>query len=303
MDNSQDIVSPAFPRYCGRVFSEADMATIRGILQSPLYPTRATVSRAVCAALDWRKPDGGLKEVSCRVAMLRMETDGLITLPPAGQRIPRFRPSSTAPSLFASPGPEIVGTRADLGEITLQRVVSAAESRLWNEWIARYHYLGYCPLPGAQLRYLAYADGRLLAVLGFGAAAWSLAPRDRFIGWTVAERQAHLHLIVGNARFLIPPWVRVRYLASSLLALAARQLPADWERIYAYRPVLLETFVERPRHVGTCYKAANWICVGQTQGRGKLDRYKLRAINRSKTSGCIRSIGASAPCSPLPGYR
>ena len=90
--------------------------------------------------------------------------------------------------------------RADLGEITLQRVVAASESRLWNEWIARYHYLGYCPLPGAQLRYFAHADGRLLAALGFSAAAWSLAPRDRFIGWTVAERQAHLHLVVGPLR-------------------------------------------------------------------------------------------------------
>lgn len=276
MDNTHAMIPVPVLRYCGRDFSEADMATIRGILRDPRYRTRATISRAVCEALGWRKMDGGVKEVSCRVAMLRMETDGLITLPPAGKRIPRFRPGSAALNSLASPGPEIVGNRADVGEITLQRVVAASESRLWNEWIAHYHYLGYCPLPGAQLRYFAYADGRPLAALGFGAAAWSLAPRDRFIGWTVAERQAHLHLVVGNARFLIPPWVRVRYLASSLLALAARQLPEDWERVYAYRPVLLETFVERPRHAGTCYKAANWICVGQTQGRGKLDRHKLR---------------------------
>ncbi|MCL5677470.1 MAG: DUF4338 domain-containing protein [Firmicutes bacterium] len=109
-------------------------------------------------------------------------------------------------------------------------------------------------------------------MLGFGAAAWKVAPRDRFIGWTAAQRQAHLHLVVNNARFLVLPWVRARYLASSVLALAARRIGADWQARYGYRPVLLESFVERPRFTGTSYRAANWVCVGQTQGRGKLDR-------------------------------
>jgi hypothetical protein len=143
---------------------------------------------------------------------------------------------------------------------------------LWNELIERYHYLKYRPLPGAQLRYVVFHDASLLAVLGFSAAAWKVAPRDRFIGWNHEQRQRSLHRIVNNARFLILPWVKVRNLASRILAAAARRLPDDWRRRYGYEPVLLETFVDRARFRGTCYLAANWIHAGQTQGRGKLDR-------------------------------
>ncbi len=156
-----------------------------------------------------------------------------------------------------------------LAELHL-KLVERATSGLWNEFIHRYHYLGYTPLPGAQLRYFAYTVNTPVALLGFGAAAWQTAPRDRFIGWTHDQRQRHLHLIVNNARFLILPWVRSANLASKLLALAARRLPHDWLQRYGYRPVLLESFVDTERFAGTCYKAANWRYLGQTQGRGKL---------------------------------
>ena len=128
---------------------------------------------------------------------------------------------------------------------------------MWNEYIDRYHYLGHTPLPGAQLRYFARWEDRILALLGFGAPAWKTAPRDRFIGWRPSERERNLQLIVNNARFLILPWVQSKNLASKLLALASRQLPQDWQDRYAYRPVLLETFVETQRFTGACYKAAN----------------------------------------------
>ena len=154
----------------------------------------------------------------------------------------------------------------------LEPVLSRPDSALWNEYIDRYHYLGYPPLPGAQLRYFARWENRLLALLGFGAPAWKTAPRDRFIGWRPSERERNLQRIVNHARFLILPWVQSQNLASKLLALAARLLPQDWHDRYAYRPVLLETFVDTQRFTGACYKAANWIHVGQTQGRGKLDR-------------------------------
>jgi hypothetical protein len=125
--------------------------------------------------------------------------------------------------------------------------------------------------PGAQLRYLVYCTQQQpIALLGFGAAAWMCAPRDRYIGWSHEQRRQHLHLIVNNARFLILPWVRSKHLASMILAQAARMLPADWQEVYGYRPVLLETFVETPRFKGTCYKAANWTYLGHTKGRGKL---------------------------------
>ena len=140
------------------------------------------------------------------------------------------------------------------------------------------HYLGYKPLPGAQIRYLVHAGPHLLAALGFGAAAWKVAPRDRFIGWKPEDREKNLHIIVNNARFLILPWVTSRNLASRILAGVAKKLPADWQVRYGYRPLLLETFVEVERFTGACYRAANWLHLGQTQGRGKLDRYNLQRL-------------------------
>ena len=142
---------------------------------------------------------------------------------------------------------------------------------LWNAYIQRYHYLGHQLLPGAQLRYFVRASGKVIALLGFGASAWKVKARDACIGWTAEQRQRGLHLIVNNARFLILPWVKCRNLASRVLALISRRLAQDWHTRYAYRPVLLETFVEKPRFTGTCYKAANWRYLGDTQGRGKLD--------------------------------
>jgi len=152
------------------------------------------------------------------------------------------------------------------------------DSSLWNELIERYHYLGYKSLTGAQVRYLVFSGSDLLAALGFGAAAWALASRDRFIGWTAQQRQQNLYLIVNNARFLILPWVSCHNLASRILGGIVKRLPNDWQNRYGYRPVLLETFVEQGRFRGTCYRAANWIYVGQTKGRGKLDRQNRYAL-------------------------
>jgi hypothetical protein len=209
--------------------------------------------------------------MSCRVAMLKMAKDGLITLPPP-RRTNGNGKRYTRRSRAAEPEQqEVVTPAGQLSELRLQLVVGRRDSHLWNEHIDRYHYLGYQPLPGAQLRYFARSEGKLLALLGFGAAAWKTAPRDRFIGWTAEQRESRLHLVVNNARFLILPWVKSRNLASRLLSMATRQLPSDWEDRYGYRPVLAETFVETRRFRGTCYQAANWRYLGETKGRGKLD--------------------------------
>ena len=255
-------------RYCGRDFAEAEIEGIRGIIAGGNASSRTAISRAVCVAVGWYKPNGGLKDVSCRVALLRMEEDGLLQLPPSQPQPPRFRAGASAPAA----GPELTGSRGDLGEIQIVLATGTAQTQLWNQLMLWYHYLGYWRPVGANLRYLAYAGPRLLAALGFGAAAWSLAPRDRLIGWTPEQRQAHLHLVVNNSRLMILPWVKVKCLASSVLAQVARQLPNDFERLYHYRPVLIETFIETGRFRGTCYAAANWRYVGETQGRGKLDR-------------------------------
>jgi len=254
-------------RYCGRNFSQEEMMQIRKLIIEDSARSRAELSRLTCQALKWYKADGGLKDMSARVAMLRMQDDGLISLPP-----PRCkRPDPTVHLTDqTNPGLPIEQPAGTLTPINLQRVQHKSDSRLWNEYIERYHYLGHKPLPGAQLRYFIYAQNQLIALLGFGAAAWQTAPRDQFIGWSHNQRKKNLHLIINNARFLILPWVQSKNLASMILSKAAKRVPDDWQEQYNYRPVLLETFVEKPRFEGTCYKAANWQYLGKTKGRGKL---------------------------------
>ncbi len=259
-------------RYCSRPFTTEEMDWIRRLLASEPQLNRVQLSRRVCDELGWLRLDGRRKDMSCRVAMLRMERDGLIRLPPPqkGNGNGRTRPRLTAAS---DPKAPLSLSASELGPLVFRPVDTPPDSALWNELIERYHYLGHKPLPGAQIRYLVFGRGHLLATLGFGAAAWKVAPRDEFIGWTADQRRANLHRIVNNARFLILPWVTVRNLASRILAASARRLPGDWENRYGYQPCLLETFVERDRFRGTCYRAANWVYVGPTQGRGKLDRH------------------------------
>lgn len=256
--------------YCGRSFTEDEIELIRGITEDPRYDTRAAIARAVCAALEWTKPDGLPKVVSCQVALQRMEAHGVVWLPLPTRSATRLRP---VPATAAGePGAPISGSLDDLTDLRLVLVDAPAEAHLWNELIERYHYLGRSRSAGAQARYLACDGDRLLGAFGFGASAWRLADREQFIGWTDAEREAHLHLVVQNRRFLVLPWVGVHGLASRLLTLAAQRLPGDWERRAGYRPVLLETFVERARFRGTSYAAAHWLRVGQTRGRGRNDR-------------------------------
>ena len=265
------MAEPGARRYCARHFSAAEIARIRELIAARPDATRAELSRIVCAELDWMRPDGGSKAMSCRVAMLRMQRDGLIELPPPRNGNNNGKPYQRR-TPQGEPGAPIRATSPrHLGPLTLHAVTGRRDSHRHNEYLDRYHYLGYQPLPGAQLRYFVQAGDRLVALLGFGAAAWTTRPRDHFIGWTPSQRQQRLHRVVNNARFLILPWVECKNLASAILARAARSVPGDWEAHYGYRPVLFETFVEQPRFRGIAYQAANWICVGTTQGRGKLD--------------------------------
>jgi hypothetical protein len=255
-------------RYCGRNFSKQELVVIRQLISENPSATRAVLSRLTCQALDWYKIDGGLKEMSCRVAMLRMQDDGLIKLPAPRHR---HRPANKVQFTSATdPQPKINMPVHALPRLQLRIVRGRQQSRLWNEYIHRYHYLGYKPLPGAQLRYFVISENNIIALLGFGASAWQCAPRDKYIGWTHDQRKKKLQYIINNARFLILPWVTCKNLASKILSLTSHRLSRDWQGHYGYQPVLLETFVERDRFAGTCYKAANWVRVGQTKGRGKL---------------------------------
>jgi hypothetical protein len=211
--------------------------------------------------------------MSCRVLLLRLHRSGLITLPEPRNGNANGRKYSVR-TMRGEAGEKITGPLESLMPLKLERVTSKKDSPFWNELIDRYHYLGFYPLPGAQIRYLVNSPAGYLCAIGFSAAAWKVAPRDDFIGWSAERRAQNLHLVVNNSRFLILPWVICKHLASKVLSLCSRRLPDDWQDVYGYRPVLMETFVEKDRFAGTCYRAANWVFVGSTQGRGKLDRFK-----------------------------
>ena len=263
-------------RYYGRDFTVEEMALLRALIAGPPPLNRHTLSKEFCRRIGWVKPDGGLKDMMARVTMLAMHKDGLITLPAPTQRQSRPKPivfgPDTEPPLFPTPT-----TLDEVRPLQMRTVVRGTrEGKLWNEFVARYHYLGYSTLVGAQMRYAVYdRNGWPLAMLGFSTAAWKLAPRDAFIGWTPDMREKNLPLVVDNPRFLILPWIKIPNLGSHILAIVRRRLPGGWAERYNTAPVLIETFVQTPRYTGAVYKASGWIRVGTTQGRGRYDRDKL----------------------------
>lgn len=215
-------------RYRGRVFREEEIEVIRQIIRKMPEPKyRTPISRAICQRLNWRKHDGGLKEMACRVALLKMQKDGLIQLPP-----PRHstRPLHAKKEVILPP-PDIICGPLQTLELELD-ILPKNEASLWNAYIDQYHYLGNTKLGGAQLRYIVKAHGRPIAFFGFGAAAWKVKPRDEFIGWNSETRERNLHLVINNSRFLILPSIQVPHLASHLLSRVAKRLPKDWLNRY-----------------------------------------------------------------------
>ena len=257
--------------HCGRRFSSQDLELMRQAAQDYAALGITEIARTVCEWLDWTRPNGRLKNHECRLLLERLRDEGFLTLPPlrpSGKRGPRV----PALSAVSDPQSPIQSPITDLEPITL-RLVDDAEGPLFRQFIQRYHYLGYRVPVGANLRYFVESsNGRILALMQWTSPAWKMAPRDQWIGWNSQQRARHLQRIVSNSRFLILPWVQVKGLASTILARAARQLTADWRHHYGHDPLLLETLVDSSRFPGTCYRAANWICVGETTGRGRMDR-------------------------------
>jgi hypothetical protein len=286
-------------RLCGRTLSAADLETIRREIDLADPPIRAEIARRVCRALAWSNARGEPKLMSARVGLLRLHRAGLIELPAPTKGNGNGRALKQAPKVWPEER-ELVGSVGQLSGLRLSAVADKEASRLWNGLIDRYHYLGYSPLPGAQMRYLIESDQGLLGALGFGAAAWKVGARDGWIGWDRATREAHLGRVVNNARFLLLPWVRVRNLASRVLALAAARVGEDFAARYGESVVLLETFVEIPRFAGTCYRAANWQYLGETAGRGKCDVRHRAALPRKGvyvyplTTDFRRALGVAA---------
>jgi len=261
-------------RYCGRDFTRKELDRIRKMITSEPKRNRNQLSKDVCTELSWQRPsDGRLKDMSCRVAMLRMHRDGLIKLPEPQKKNCNGKINIKLTSV-SEPGLPILAPAGKLGEIIFRQIKARKDSNLWNQLIERYHYLRYIPQAGEQIRYLVFSDDLPLAALGFGAAAWTVAPRDNFIGWSSQQRKKKLNLVVNNNRFLILPWVNSKNLASKILGKMAKILPEHWYERYGIKPLLIETFVEKNRFSGTCYRAANWMHVGETTGRGKLHKKK-----------------------------
>ena len=259
-------------RYCirGRHIDDTDLEMIRATIAGNWDKGRSAISRILCERWNWRQANGLLKERGCRVLLLTLEKKGEIELPPrmheniGHPRRADYReyPHDTTP---------LCGTVSDFPSLTIKMVRSTPHEGLWNHLVHRYHYLGNPSIVGSYLKYIACVNERPVACLGWGSAAWKVACRDAFIGWDHATREANIHKVVNNVRFLIFPWVRIKNLASKLLAANIRTLADDWRNYYRQTVTLLETFIEKDRFAGICYKAANWQYVGLTQGRGRND--------------------------------
>ena len=266
-------VSP--DRFCGRTFTGDEVDQIKEIVNTCNGISRTELASTVCELFDWKRPTGRLKTVECRQFLEHLQAKGILDLPdrkagrPKGIKVTVKRTDKgKAPRV-------ITGNIKEFSPLKLQKVTTKAQRDLWYEYVDRYHYLGYQTPFGAQLRYFIESDNGENSILGcfqFSSPAWKMAARDRWIGWSDEQRQRNLQKVVNNSRFLIFPWVKVKNLASSVLALAIRSISKDWQSSYGYRPVVMETLVDKGRFAGTCYKAANFIYVGATTGRGRMDR-------------------------------
>jgi hypothetical protein len=256
-------------RYRGREVGDADVAFIRELIACHPAASRRSLSKKLCEAWDWRQANGVLRDMVCRGLMLQLDRAGHIELPPVRQRPPN--PLAKR----CQPVPVTVDTtplRSPLGELRpleLRQVRRTGEERLFNALLEEHHYLGYTQPVGEHLKYLVFADRRPVACLAWSSAPRHLGPRDRFIGWSAEARRRNLRYLAYNSRFLILPWVEVPHLASHILGAMARVLPVDWDRLYAHPVYYLESFVDPSRFRGTCYRAANWLWLGRTTGRGK----------------------------------
>ena len=258
-------------RVQGRDLYAHDLAQIRELISDHPDWSRNHISIELAQTWNWRTPTGQLKNMAAFSLLLKLEQRGLINLPPRRQKASRRLPRAPELPFEENAFSPLV---ADLRELTpLVWEIVAANHPAFSRFLAQYHYLGYRGPVGENIAYLVRdRHGRDLACILFGAAAWKVVDRDRFIGWDHDLRARRLHLLTNNTRFLILPWVRVPHLASHLLGQVLRRLSNDWSAKYGHPIHLVETFVERERFRGTCYRAANWIGVGQTQGRGRQDR-------------------------------
>src|SRR5213594_4556393 len=255
-------------KYRGRMIRQSDLPIIRALIEDKPTASRRELSRKLCEAWNWVQPNGALCDMVCRGAMLALERAGHIALPPVKWRPPNPLAVRPKPKRFEIDTTPIECSLKDLG-LEFRLVRRTPEEPLFNGLIEEHHYLHYTQPVGEQLKYIVFAGDRPVSCLAWSSAARHLGPRDRFIGWSAEERRRNIGFIAYQSRYLILPWVRVPHLASHILGRMAQMLPRDWERIYDHTIYYLETFRDPARWRGTCYRAANWMALGLTTGRGK----------------------------------
>ena len=256
----------------GREITAQDAAFIRALIARHPGASRYVLSKKLCEAWDWRQENGALRDMVCRSLMLALHRAGHIELPQ-----PRYTPRNPMTHRRRSPRPQVDQSPVplclkELGPLTLRQVRRTDDEVLFNGLVQEHHYLGYTQPVGEHLKYVVWASSRPVACFALSSAPRHLGPRDRFIGWSAQARRQNIRFVVYNSRYLILPWVRVPHLASHLLGWVTREVSCEWERVYGHPVYFLETFVDPSRFRGTCYRAANWVSLGQTTGRGKDDQ-------------------------------
>jgi hypothetical protein len=255
-------------QYRGREVTDADVAFIKRLIADDPELSRRALSQKLCQAWNWVQPNGRLRDMVCRGLMLALHRAGHIELPAQRQVSHNPLAKRRKPAAVDIDQTPLHGCLKGIGPLHFQQVRRTHQEPLFNSLIEQHHYLGYTQPVGEHVKYLVYAGDRVVAALAWSSAAHGLKCRDRFLGWSLEARRRNRHLLAYNSRFLVPPWVQVPHLASHVLGRMARQLSAEWQRIYGHPVCFLETFVDPTRHRGTCYRAANWIVLGETFGRG-----------------------------------
>jgi Domain of unknown function (DUF4338) len=260
---------PVEYRYRGRNISSNEILFLRQFIADHSELSRYALSRKLCELWQWKQANGALRDMVCRGLLLLLDRTGEIELPPAR------RPSQNRPEGWERPQPVVPDNRPvcgplhELGPLEFQQVRRTAQEPLFNSLMEEHHYLGYEQPVGEHLKYLVWAEGRPIACLAWSSAPRHLGSRDRYIGWDAVARRGRIRFIAYNTRFLILPWVRVDHLASHILGRMAARISDEWQRMYGHPIYFLETFVDPERFRGTCYRAANWVLLGKTTGRGK----------------------------------
>ena len=267
-------------RYRGRSVTRADVAFIRTLIEAHPRASRRALSQELCRAWNWVQANGALRDMVCRGLMLALHREGHIELPPVRRTPPNPLATHARPKPVAIDDTALRGRLRDLGPLVLRQVRRSDEEALFNSLLETHHYLGYTQPVGEHLKFLVVAQDRPIACFSWSSAPRHLGPRDRFIGWSAEARRQNIRFVAYNSRFLILPWVEVRFLASHLLSRMTRALSAEWEQVYDHPIHYVETFVDPGRFRGTCYRAAGWHRLGQTTGRGK--DAPTRTPNRSK---------------------